>query len=277
LGQGGSARSLLAADTTVSSHGVRLRLRATDSRTLEAFLARLPANWKTSGAGRTFRTYSLATASGRRGRAAEHIVYQDDAELFSHRDLETLLSWFEAAVRLYVAEMSPGRTFVHAGAVAWAGRAIILPGRPDIGKSTLTAALVRAGAKYLSDEFALVADDARIHPFPKPFWFVRPHVGGLLTIPVEEFGGVQETRSFPAGLIVLTSYGARRWRPRPVTPGKAILELLAHTLSAQQNPRATLRRLEQVVTTVPVLKGGRGEAEVTAPLILRRLEAVIGG
>lgn len=57
---------------------------------------------------------------------------------------------------------------VHAGVVATGGRAVLLPGAPDAGKSTLTAALVRDGFEYLSDEAARI--DLRtgtVHPFPR--------------------------------------------------------------------------------------------------------------
>ena len=42
-------------------------------------------------------------------------------------------------------------SLLHAAAVAWQGRAIVIPGHSHAGKSTLTAALLRAGAGYLSD------------------------------------------------------------------------------------------------------------------------------
>jgi HprK-related kinase A len=49
---------------------------------------------------------------------------------------------------------------VHAAVVERNGRALLLPGRPGAGKSTLCAALVIAGWRLLSDELALVDPQA---------------------------------------------------------------------------------------------------------------------
>ncbi|MEM9466192.1 MAG: PqqD family peptide modification chaperone [Actinomycetota bacterium] len=55
----------------------------------------------------------------------------------------------------------------HAGAVARNGRAVLLPGSSNRGKSTLTTALVRAGFDYLTDEAAAVDATGVVHPFAK--------------------------------------------------------------------------------------------------------------
>ena len=60
---------------------------------------------------------------------------------------------------------------LHAGALSWRRRGIILPAPPDAGKTTLTAGLVRAGFRYLSDEAAFVdPTTAMLQPFPRPLW-----------------------------------------------------------------------------------------------------------
>ena len=168
------------------------------------------------------------------------------------------------------------RTFVHAGAVGWRGHAIVLPGREGTGKTTLTAALVRAGATYLSDDFVPIDDRGHVHPFPRPLALKRRPQDPVEYLPVEALGGVQETRALPAGLVVLAPYrGLERWRPRPLPHGRAVLELLANCLSAQSRPRQALERLGGLVTAATVLKGGRGDADETAALILARLESAL--
>jgi hypothetical protein len=58
---------------------------------------------------------------------------------------------------------------IHAAVVERNGRAIVLPGQPGAGKSTLCAGLVCRGWRLLSDEFALVRpDDGRLVPMPRP-------------------------------------------------------------------------------------------------------------
>ena len=47
-----------------------------------------------------------------------------------------------------------GRAFIHAACVGYRGTAILIPGQGNSGKSTLAAALVRAGALYYTDDYA---------------------------------------------------------------------------------------------------------------------------
>ena len=67
-----------------------------------------------------------------------------------------------------VAFRAPDQIFLHAGAVAYLGRMIVLPAAALTGKSTLVAALVRAGATYYSDQFAVVDEQGRVHPYATP-------------------------------------------------------------------------------------------------------------
>ena len=58
---------------------------------------------------------------------------------------------------------------VHAAVVERNRRALLLPGRPGAGKSTLCAALVIAGWRLLSDELALVdPQDGRVRALARP-------------------------------------------------------------------------------------------------------------
>lgn len=58
---------------------------------------------------------------------------------------------------------------LHAAVLERAGRALILPGEPGAGKSTLTAALMLDGWRLLSDELTLIdRRDGRIHALARP-------------------------------------------------------------------------------------------------------------
>ncbi|MFH5927189.1 PqqD family peptide modification chaperone [Roseomonas xinghualingensis] len=57
---------------------------------------------------------------------------------------------------------------IHAGVVGGQSGAMLLPGSPGSGKSSLTAALVQAGFQYYSDEMALLRDDD-FYVLPVPF------------------------------------------------------------------------------------------------------------
>ena len=57
---------------------------------------------------------------------------------------------------------------MHAGAIEWRDRVVLLPGVSNAGKSTLVAGLVRAGARYLTDEAACLDHETLVvRPFPK--------------------------------------------------------------------------------------------------------------
>lgn len=58
--------------------------------------------------------------------------------------------------------------FLHAGAVASQGRALLIPGVADAGKSSLVVALLEHGFEYLSDELGAIDPiTRRVYAFPK--------------------------------------------------------------------------------------------------------------
>ena len=64
---------------------------------------------------------------------------------------------------------------LHASSLEVGGRALILPGNPGCGKSTLTAGLLARDWSYLCDEFALIDPVTRqIHPFPRALCMKEP-------------------------------------------------------------------------------------------------------
>jgi hypothetical protein len=261
----------------VSAYGVRIGLRATEPEGLDRLLERLPHGWKPGRMATVDRLYSLVLGGGRDGAATHmgryNLLYENGTQLSRALDVEPVLEAFEWFSGLFIAECSPRRIFVHAGVVGWQGRAIILPGRTMSGKTTLTAALVGAGALYLSDEYAVVDGRGRVHPFPKTLSVREDATGSQRERPVGFFGGQQATKPLPAGLVVVSRYEENaRFRPRRVSPGRGLLELLANTVPARREPDRALRTLEEVVHRAPVLKGVRGEATEAASALLERAE-----
>jgi len=60
---------------------------------------------------------------------------------------------------------------VHAGAVVKNGRAILLPGKSESGKTTLTLGLMNHGYKHLTDEVgAIHHETAEVVPFQRPIY-----------------------------------------------------------------------------------------------------------
>ncbi|HHT9155565.1 MAG TPA: hypothetical protein ACFYD5_07105 [Candidatus Tripitaka sp. YC43] len=60
---------------------------------------------------------------------------------------------------------------LHAGAVVKNGRAILLPGKSESGKSTLTLGLMNYGYKYLTDEISAIHHETvEVAPFQRPIY-----------------------------------------------------------------------------------------------------------
>ncbi len=102
------------------------------------------------------------------GHPTKHELYDGDrpvqGRLAAPLAVSTLL-WYLNQLALE----APDRAVIHAGCVSYRGRAILLPGHMEAGKSTLTTSLVLGGFDFLSDEYAaLDLADGRLHPYGRP-------------------------------------------------------------------------------------------------------------
>jgi hypothetical protein len=133
--------------------------------------------------------------------------------------------------------------------------------------------LVRAGATYYSDEYAVFDSRGRVHPFPKPLEIRKDGSVRQAKVTVETLGGQTGTQPLQVALVVMTQFkeGAR-WRPRKLSAGRGVLELLSNTVSARREPEKALVALRQVVSTAQIVKGARGECRDIVKSILNRAE-----
>jgi hypothetical protein len=258
------------------SYGVRVGIRANRPGILDKFLPSLPPGWKPSASPIVERMYSII--GGGEGPRPNirllNIVYSGALRIARTGELEKAVDAFESDLQLYVAEMSPRRVFVHAGVVGWRGQAVVIPGRSFSGKSTLTAELVRAGATYYSDEYAVLDEHGRVHHYARPLG-IRENgdLGKATKYAVEALGGKPGSKPLPVKLVVVSKYkpGAK-WRPRQLSAGEGALALLANTVSARREPESALTALNHVVSQATILKGDRGEAGQVIDYILEKLE-----
>lgn len=263
-----------AAALVFTAYGVRVGVRVNDPSAIPLLLERLPPGWKQSCAPLVERLYSLFVG-GTNGRGVRrfHLLYGDITRIARTVDMDEALEAFESDLQLYVAEEAHRRVFIHAGVVGWRGQAILIPGRSYTGKTTLVAELLRRGATYYSDEYAVMDGRGRVHPYARPLQIREGETAKQTKYDVEEFGGRAGRRPLPVGLVVVSRYKrAARWRPRSLSTGQGVLELLANTVSARRKPAAVLAALHQAVLAAPVIKGTRGEAAEMADAILSELE-----
>jgi hypothetical protein len=198
---------------------------------------------------------------------------KDGDRLRAEIKLDVALEILERELRRLIALEAPDHIFVHSGVVAHNGAGLLIPGSSHSGKTSLVAALVRAGADYYSDEFAPLDAAGLVHPFAKPlsirneqYMQVDHHVGAL--------GGVAGDEPVSVGAVVVTSYeSGASWRPRRLSTGEAVLALLAHTVPAQTRPTEALRTISRSLEGATVIEGTRGEADSVAPLLLSELRS----
>lgn len=259
-----------------NSYGVTLGVRVSDPALLPALRARLPRDAQACDAEVVERYFSVILGGKKPGSRirAFNMLYLDHSQAARSHELEDVLGAFESWTRLSVAEFAPTRIFVHAGAVGWKGRAILIPGKTRSGKSSLVAELVKAGATYYSDEFAVLDETGHVHPFAKPLSMRATPTARQHDVAVEDFGGRIGEEPLPVGLVVMSQYktGAR-WRPQKLSPGLGMLEMLTNTVSARRAAERALATLERVASTAPVIKSERGEAALTAARILQAMDA----
>jgi hypothetical protein len=266
-----------AAGFALKSYGVRIGVRSNDAAALDRACEYLPAGWQESAQPVVDRVYSiLVGGAGMRANVRRFsLLYGDHLRITRSTNLDDVFDRFESDLRLFVGEFAPTRVFVHAGVVGWKGKAIVIPGRSYSGKSTLVAALVRAGATYYSDEYAVFDSKGLVHPFAKPLEIREEGEFKQARVTVGELGGKSGTKPLPVGLVLMTGYkrGAS-WRPRKLSPGKGVLEMLFNTVSARRSPEKALSTLRHVTKQAEVLKGTRGDTTAVVAALLRRMDRI---
>jgi hypothetical protein len=261
-----------AAGISFTAYGRRVGVRVNRPEVMERILRHLPFGWKPSGRQVVERLYSVVAAVNPAGSSIRrfHLLYNGAARVARTADEAGLYEALASDLRMFIAEGARRRVFVHAGVVGWMGAAIVIPGRSYSGKSTLVRELVRAGAAYYSDEYAVFDSRGRVHPYAKPISIRQEGNAGRQTdCAVEMLGGRAGRSPLPVRMILVTSFKPGvRWRPRPLSAGQGALALLANTVAVRRQPERTLATLREAVAKASVLKGTRGEArDIVEPVL----------
>jgi hypothetical protein len=260
------------------SFGFRFRSRVPDAvdavdRLLEPFA--VPADgardgWPLVEIGRTRSGYAV--------RVDGTVTQRSDT-------LRTAVGWVAWKASLEAIETAEDVLVLHAGAVALRGAAVVLPAPPDSGKTTLTAALVREGFRYLSDEAALL--DPRtglVHPFPRALAMdggslravgaTDRHDGGILRhVPVGDLGGRAADGPEPVAAVVFPSY-----RPgadvaiEPVGRAATVVALAEQAFNAERFGAEGVRLLADVVRGATCWRLTMGDARRAAALVREVVE-----
>jgi hypothetical protein len=258
----------------IESYGVRLKIFCARRVLLEEIEKRIekilpPGLYKKISHRTAVHTFSV-----RQNRDFEFVLFKGRKKIEYGNEKEIFLKYLDWQLRLTVAEFAVDRVFIHAGVVAWKGRAIIIPAKSFAGKTTLVKVLTKLGAQYYSDEYAVLDERGFVHPFPKML-SVRGEINDYsqTDYPVEAFGGVQGVEPLPVGLVLITEFekGAR-WQPQMLSEGGGVMEMLSHTIPIRYNPKFALKVLNKTVNRAIIVKTKRGEANDFALKLLSFFE-----
>ncbi len=251
--------------------GVPFRLVARSGELLERMRMEAPyGSVESRGASSPTRQFAIE----RTGRVARYRIVADGEKDAHGATLHHVLAKLRARLIVHVAEYAPDLVFVHAGVAAWRDRALVLPGFSQTGKSTLIAELIRAGATYYSDEFALLDCAGKVHPFPRELHLRLPGQSGKRPVPVSDLAGSTGAAPLSAAMVVFTHFqeGAK-WHPETLTPGRAVLEALLHTSPVRRAPMRALAALTAMMRGATAWRTARGEAAEAARALLAALAA----
>lgn len=254
------------AGLSLISYGVQVGIRTNEKSVLDAWLDYLPPNWQPSPSSVVDELYSLIVSDS----DSFYSLYRGEELIAESPEIEDILESFDSDLRLQIGTLVKDQLFVHAGVVEWRGQAIVIPGYSWSGKTTLVAALVKAGAIYYSDEYAVLDLNGWVHSYPRRLSIRQGEGKRTKRCPVEVLGGIAGEKPIPIGLIVQTQYqSGAQWSPQKISGGQAVLTLLDNTLIARLRPEFALPILGKAVSGAVILKSQRGEAEETAKALLQ--------
>lgn len=157
---------------------------------------------------------------------------------------------------------------VHAGAVVFAGRALLIPGSTHAGKSSLVAELLRRGAIHLSDEYALVDQEGRVHAYPRPLLLRNGSSKQSLVLP-QAMNSRFATEPVPVGWIVAVDYVPEaEWKIREISQGEAVMLLLRNTPHEMADKPEMTDFFIRLAANAVSYTGTRGEAVEAASRVL---------
>jgi hypothetical protein len=250
------------------SFGAVAEVVCDDRRLFDSLRDVLPPGWREAS----------GEPVARFGLTRDGVVTLDGLECF-HNEVgraEPLLR-LGSVMRHHLALHAPAHAFIHAGVVGVGAAAIVVPGASHSGKTVLVAELVRAGAMYYSDEYAVVDADGMIHPYAKPL-SIRGGRSDRLGVPMPVPAAQTADEPIRAGLVVLTSYEAGAdWRPAECAKAEGALALLRNTVAARPRPAQSLAAASQLSRDAQVISGARGESATVARALIDAAQATAHG
>jgi len=250
--------------------GVNIELQTSAPNLLQSFLSLLPGPVKDTSA-QPQVTFAIAESE----QPESYRVVLNGTVLHAAIHSEDLLHFIERRIVEVVALLTGEQIFVHAATVVWQNQAFLFPGQSWSGKSTLAMALVKAGATYYSDEYAVLDAVGNVYPYRSV-----PNLRNDLGRDIQE-QLVHEVRSsreplpaLPVGMVVLSRYSRGGvWAPRALTCRETLFGLLENTIAFRYKPDLSLKVLTQVSIRARGFRSERGDAQAAASAILELVQS----
>jgi hypothetical protein len=247
-----------------------LGIRTNRPDLLEPLKKLLLPGWSTEPIAEVDYLFSVYAETGADG-STTYAIYGDSSEILRTARASDIATAIDAWLHIVVAHFASHRLFVHAGAVVWKDRAILIPGASMSGKSTLVAALVDQGARYWSDDFAVLDGEARVFSYPVPLQLRTTQQ----VISAPDLGWKPDLGGVRVGLIAILPYkSGAQLRLRKISPAKATMELIQNTVTAVRDFERWMRLLPDLTSQCVCLKGTRNEAAPAAERLLERIESI---
>jgi hypothetical protein len=201
-------------------------------------------------------------------------------------DVEEWLQWLDEDLAIALQELRPDLYFLHAAALTWGERTILLATPSGGGKSTTCWALLQEGFGYLSDELAPIElSTLRVYPYPRalalkqapppPYdlpvgalrlprlvYVGRPHLRSRLSTEVRGLNAVFFLNRAPERPV-----GARR-----LSVSEATARVYAQSLNALAHADEGLQAAIRIASSVPCFELFTGQLPAVAAMVRAALE-----
>ncbi|WP_371345349.1 hypothetical protein [Ancylobacter sp. IITR112] len=253
----------------LSAFGAVMELTCPDPPTHSAVIAALPAYWQPAEGAEPDVRFTAEPSGRTAGGDVRWRVLEDGTVRGEGVTGAQAAHILALRMDYQLGAFARDCAFIHAGVVLHEGRAILLPGASRAGKSTLTAAMVRAGATYVSDDVAAIGLDGRVRLLSRALT-LRADMAEKHALPGAGGTAVLHEGTVPVGAVLSLVYrdGAPPLTLRPLSAGEAVLRLVAQAMNGRHQPEAVLQSCAAAVTSAWCAKGNRGEADAASREIL---------
>jgi len=186
--------------------------------------------------------------------------------------LPGVLEELRGRIHIEVAQRVRIACFVHAGVVGIGHGALVIPGPTFHGKSSLVRSLVAAGARFFSDEFAVITPDGLVHSYPRAM-SIRTENGRKEYYSAADLGWEPGQGPLPLRWIAAIRYlEGSDWDCRALSKAQGFLTLYENSVAGTTAPIETFRILTSAVKSCSVIQGTRGDVREAVPALQKWID-----